>query len=304
MNIVRESIKPVIENSIHVNINQENLEKFAKETSHKKINHWYSISPFDINKLTLNDKISYAFVLNSISFSYWGEPNWNVVYNNKIYNGAKAMMACIGRAIENNTLILDPQYLSGVNEEDLSEILQGSIEIPLFNERKRILNELESITLRYNGFDEIIRKADGDILRLSEIICDTYPSFQDYTYYSGKKAYFNKRSQLLAADIGHILNIEHNALELTACADYKIPQVLRNQNILEYCDDLAKMIDEKKELDPQCDEVIEIRANTIKTVDMIAEMTGSTPNRVNDYLWLLSQDIQDQKYHRTRTTAY
>jgi predicted solute-binding protein len=56
-------------------------------------------------------------------------------------------------------------------------------------------------------------------------------------------------------------------------------------------------------------EEIEIRANTIEVVRELSEFTGINQRKINDYLWLMAQDLslkleKDFKYHRVKTINY
>lgn len=106
---------------------------------------------------------------------------------------------------------------------------------------------------------------------------------------------------------GDLLNVD----QLTACADYKLPRVLRRLGILEYSEELAKQVDNKIEITKDSEEEIEIRANTIWAVELIRQgllQIGQKvmPIGINDHLWLMSQNklSDDRPYHLTRTTAY
>jgi hypothetical protein len=93
---------------------------------------------------------------------------------------------------------------------------------------------------------------------------------------------------------------------LTACADYKIPQVLQKLRILEYSKGLSQKIYNRNEIIKGSEEEIEIRANTIFVIDIIANILGISANAANDFVWLLGQQesFDDNTNHRTRTTAY
>jgi plasmid maintenance system killer protein len=56
---------------------------------------------------------------------------------------------------------------------------------------------------------------------------------------------------------------------LTAFADYKVPQILRLQNILEYDHNLEEKIVKKIEILHDSEEEIEIRANTVQAIERI-----------------------------------
>ena len=93
---------------------------------------------------------------------------------------------------------------------------------------------------------------------------------------------------------------------LTAFADYKIPQVLRELGILEYSTTLAQKVDSRIELAPGSEEEVEIRAGTIIAVEDIRQATSGnlTAADIDHYLWLAGQRTHARPYHRTRTIAY
>ena len=317
-NKILGSTKCVVETSKHVQINQEAIERFCTAFDHEHIKHWLDEAPFDIKTLDTEDRLNFMLVFNAISFSYWGEPKWTIEYKGKEYDGSWAMIACIAKAKEVGRSILDANYLARLSREEFAKILDGNIEIPLLDERLAILNDVGQVLLeKYNGeFKNLITEAKGAALSLVDLIVQNFKGFADQTIYEDKDVYFYKRAQLLVADIyqafdgfdiGNLRGVEY----ITACADYKLPMMLRKMNILEYTEELADKIDNYKELLSGNAEEVEIRANTIWAVEHIKDMLRtSMPNvtsiHVNDHLWLISQEkfADDKPYHRTRTTAY
>src|SRR3990167_10893845 len=90
------------------------------------------------------------------------------------------------------------------------------------------------------------------------------------------RVYFYKRAQLLIADIvqafnGHEFGRLKNIDELTACADYKLPFVLRRLGIYTYSDYLANKIDNQEPIKKDIEEEIELRANTLWAVELIKQ---------------------------------
>jgi len=307
MKIIK-SLEPVLEQSNYVSINSDNVRNFARSFDRSKLSHWLSISPFDFTELGEAEKIGFLFALDTISFSYWGTPKWKVEYREKEYDGAQAMIACLGRAIERGRSFT-PHYFANLKREDLEEVLRGNVEIPLLNERLRNLNEVGTITLRtFKGdFRYIVDKTQNDAVQLVDLLVNNFPSFQDSSVYKGKKVEFSKRAQLLASDFNYLVWNLRNTNKLTACADYKLPQVLRRYGILEYNDELQRKIRGKIEIPVGSEEEVEIRAHTIYAVELIKEKIGGvTSSQVNDYLWLEGQVKlpTDEPYHLTRTTAY
>ena len=204
-----------------------------------------------------------------------------------------------------------------MHEGNFKSILAGTCEIPLLDARSKILNEMgEAIVKKYDkDFSNIILAENHAVAIVDRIIAD-FPSFADSTMYNGHRVFFNKRAQLLAADMYyHLQDTPNNRLrgveELTACADYKLPQLLRKEGILNYVHELANRIDAEIPITHGSREEVEIRAFTIFAVELITEALrnrapGLLEIDVNNYLWLSSQQkFADEKpYHRTRTTAY
>ena len=318
MNPILETAKFVVDRSDFVKINHERLVEFAKGFSHKDIQHWMSAAPFDFSDLSDEQILHFVILFNVLSFCYWGEPKWTIKYRNESYDGAWGMIVAIGRGIEEGFALLDFGYCAQISKEDFAHILRGNVEIPLFEERWNILRDVGRVMVeRYHGnASELVAEAKGDAQKLVALLVEHFPSLKDASMYKGREISFSKRAQLLVADIYQIFNGQDlgtlaDVDQLTACADYKLPQILRKLGVLEYVDMLAERIDAQIELDHGSPEEVELRANTIWAVDLITkEVQKHTPSilpfQVNDHLWLSTQVkvAGDKPYHRTRTTAY
>lgn len=318
MNKVLETTKFVVDNSEQVKISQDRVIDFSNDFEHGTVKHWLSAAPFDFSHFKAEEKLNFLFIFNALSFSYWGEPKWIVDYKNKKYDGAWGLIVALERAIKNKAPILSFDYCAKIDKEDFSKILKGNVEIPLLIERWQVLNEIGQVVVnKFAGkLSNLIDQAEKDAQKLIELIIANFPSFQDTAVYKKKEIYFQKRVQLFVADIYQIFNGQkfgdlRNIDQLTACADYKLPQILRKFRILEYTPKLAEKIDQQEEIKHNSTAEIEIRANTIWAVEMIKnEVKKRQPKimsiEINDHLWLATQEKfpDDKPYHRTRTTAY
>lgn len=316
MNKVLVSTKPVVDEAKYVRINRDALEAFCRDVQIEEGYHWMSSCPIDLADLGREQKIDFTFVFNSINFCYWGFPKWTIQWQGKDYDGAWALVICLKRAFDQGTDLLSGHFLKGLQENELSFILEGNIEIPLFKERLKILNEVGSkLSRKYNGFfSNLILKGDYKALDLLDVIVDTFPSFNDtvVNQSKGREVSFHKRAQLLLWDINHILvgGLE-GVEELTAFADYKVPQNLRKSGILVYSPELAGKVDRMEELPESSREEIEIRAGTVWAVELLRQRLSSKfPNisapLVDSWLWKLGQNKSkdDLPYHRTSTIYY
>ena len=210
-------------------------------------------------------------------------------------------------------MFLDFKYLSALTYEEFGRILSGNIEIPLIKERYNCLIEVSKIVNQKmnNNFYEYTKHMNNDI-ELTNFLIDNFPSFVDVCEYKKKDIYYYKRAQLLVSDILHIkheqlgVNVEYS--NLIGCADYKIPQVLRDLQIVEYDTKLSELVDNKIPIDKGSIYEIEIRSTMLVVIDYIKNKSQNKYNaiNINDCLWIQGQDKNNIKrpYHRTRTTAY
>ncbi|MFC1730897.1 queuosine salvage family protein [candidate division KSB1 bacterium] len=300
-------IQYVIDNSTLVKINKDKIKEFCDKFDKKEVKHWVDEAPFDISKLDDDDKLNFLFIFNSLSFSYWGDPKWTIESG---HDGSWALIECLGMAVDK----IKPEYLVKITKQDFDDILKGNIRIPLFQERYNIMNEVSTVLIKkFDGeFRNVVEQAEGNALKLLDLIINNFPSFTDVRIYKEKQIMFYKRAQLLVADIfqmfkgkgyGDLENVE----KLTACADYKLPQILRKLGILEYSKELAEKIDSMIELKQGSEEEVEIRAATIWAIELMKEqISGVDAIHINDHIWLLSQkkSPDDKPYHRVRGICY
>ena len=318
MNEILETTKYVVDNSEHVSINYDALIKISTGFKEQKMSHWLEDSPIDFNNLTDEQKLNFILVFSAISFSYWGMPKWTVEYEGKQIDGSYGLMIALSRALKEGISVLDLHYLANLKKEDFEHILRANTPIPLFKERLKILNEIGTVLVqKYNAdFASFIKKGDKDINILRRLIISEMPSFHDSVEYKDKKIYFHKRVQVLISDVHQVFHGKglgefKNSHELTAGADYKLPQILRKFGVLEYSEELAEKIDNKIPLEAGSEEETEIRANTIWAIEMIKDELNKhgkicSSMEVNDHLWNLTQIKRedDKPYHLVRTSAY
>lgn len=320
MKVILDSIKPVIKSSKFIHINDSAILDFSKTVIPKDLEgSEYTKETFSKN-FTEEGRIAYGIVYNSVNFFYWGEPKWTVTIDGEGLDGSSGMHKALNRAIKQGFPILNSDYLSQLEENDLRTILAGNVEIPLFKERLDLLRELgKTVSEKFSGsFSNIVKKGNGDAVEIVKILVTNFPSvFNDVADYHGHEVKFYKRAQLVPAhlfDLKKLNLISMNLIghdELTAFADYKVPQLLRKFKILEYSKKLADKIDNKIEIPAGSDEEIEIRANTIWAVELVTKQLKSrfsqaNAAKVDGIFWFKGQvkSPGDKPYHRTRTIWY
>ncbi len=314
---VLESTRRVVDRSRWVRIDAQAVERLAARLAGRSLEpppwrvwpHWWSDT---------EQAATYVLVLDALNFSFWGEPRWRVEYGGRLLDGYWALAASLRRAIERGVPILDAGFLASIDERTVRDLFSGEGEIPLLEARLANLREVGRGLHEVGGsFAEIVAAAGGSGERLVAEVVRRFPSFDDVAAYDGQEVRFYKRAQILVSDLfgiydGRGLGAFSDLDRLTAFADYKIPQVLREADVLVYEADLAAVVDARQELPPGDPREVEIRAGTVWGCELLrqtlaARRPDSSP-RAFEVDWLLWSDAQGREiarpYHRTRTVFY
>jgi hypothetical protein len=317
---VRETAQRVAELSRLVRINREGVVTFAEDLSSKEIqlpfwdrDHHFS-GPDE-------ETVAYLLLLDTLNFCFWpppGRDKWEISHDGRTYSGYYALAVSLKKALESGMPVTDARFLASLTLDQMKEILSGRGVLQLMEKRLENLRELgRGLLENYEGKScQLIADARCSAVALARLLATNFSSFRDETLYGGEKVFFYKRAQLLAADIhgafggkgwGSFRDME----DLTAFADYKLPQVLRHVGVLDYAFPLAQRVDGLIYLDPGSQEEVEIRANTIWAVEMMRqelERLGRKlrASEIDWILWNMGQDDEFRQwpYHRTVTIFY
>jgi hypothetical protein len=317
---VLTTAKTVAEKSLHVLINHEALRKFAREFAmgRSPVPSWDAEHHFRGNE---EETAAYLLAVDTVNFCFWppaGEKKWEISYKGKTYSGYYGLAVSFKKALESGVSLTDASFLNSLTLKQLRDVLAGTGVLQLVEERLRNLKELGRVLLdRYNGrASELVAAAGSSAVKLVEILARDLSSFRDQAAYHGQDVFFYKRAQLYAADLhgalgGKGLGSFRDMKELTAFADYKLPQVLRHVGVFEYTPGVAEKVDRMIHLDPGSEEEVEIRANTIWGVERIRqemERLGKEvrPSEIDWLLWNLGQEdrFRAKPYHRTVSIFY
>jgi hypothetical protein len=223
--------------------------------------------------------VSYFLVLDSLNFCFWplpGKSKWEIQFGSELLSGYYGLAASLKKAVLTGVAITHAEYLAEISSDQLKQILGGRGELQLLGHRVGILKELGRLLIRdYKGKShKLVEAAGSSAIRLVQILAEKLPSFSDIAEHQGRAVFFYKRAQIFAADLfgtfkGKKWGLFSDMDQLTAFADYKLPQVLRHLGILVYAPVLAQKVDQKVFLAPGSQEEVEIRANTIWAVELI-----------------------------------
>lgn len=311
------STRYVVTRARYVSISLQRIETVA---------HVLSLRPLSVPEWDLHyhffdgteRTLLYLLVLDAMNFSFWGEPKWTIHRVHRDLDGYWALAAALKYAFlryperfaANNLAELDPAFLA--------RVLKGNIEIPLFVERWRNLVEVGRVlNEKFNGSAaHVVESAAGDAPTLARLIARHFSSFDDTSVYAGRRVAFYKRAQILVADIwgsfggkgwGSLKNLD----QLTAFADYKLPQLLRAWGILTYTPALARRIDRRLPIAKDSPEEIEIRAATLWGVELLRDALARLGRQLTSvemdwFLWRASQGRVSgiKPHHRVRTIYY
>lgn len=267
-----------------------------------------------------------VLVVDALNFCFWNiptsnRPRWRVTWNGATHDGYFALALALRRAIEQGKPLYDAEYLAGLTEDEVAEILAGdpgSDPIPLLHARLQHLHEVgRGLLNNWRGsFLHAIEAAHGSAAKLVLEVVRGFPSFDDVAPWERHHIRFFKRAQILVADLygafeGRGPGAFHDLETLTAFADYKVPQVLRQHGILRYVPELAERIRRYDLIPPDSDEELEIRAATIWSVELLRQALErrGTHMRAFEIDWALWQSGQAlaadaEPYHRTLTAFY
>jgi hypothetical protein len=323
---VLETTRLVVDASRLVTIDRERVEAVAEQLAGEPeaVADWsHELHPPAHDDVELANLV---LVLDALNFCFWnipdtGRPRWRVTYGGQQYDGYWALAVALRRAVESGIPLADPEYLATLTEDDVATILAGdpgSDPIPLLHARLEHLREVgRTLLARWDGqFLEAINEAGGSAAKLVREVLAGLPSFRDTAPWNGHEIRFYKRAQILVADIfgafdGKGPGAFHDLQTLTAFADYKVPQVLRQHGILRYDPALTARIANYQLIPPDSDEEIEIRAATIWGVELLRQALAQRGRELPAYaidlsLWQSGQSLQasSEPYHRTLTVFY
>ena len=246
--------------------------------------------------------VNIVFFETACNFCFWSEraeDKWTASVGKPPVGGWYGLAACFNRAVQVGTPVYDSAWMATLSVEKALELFAGTGRpIPLIEQR--VNNMVE-------GANYLLQKHNGQALnllgdvgfsapKLTVTIARQLPSFRDGAWYDGRWVWFLKRAQILASDLAQLTaKYQDFAMtdcdQLTAFADYRLPQVLRHHGVLEYSARLTATVDKGAILPAASSPEVEIRACTIEACERLKRhLPARTSADIDLGLWLLSQD--------------
>jgi hypothetical protein len=264
---------------------------------------------------------AWVLVLDALNFCFWSvtPERWRVEYQGETFDGYWALVAALRRAVDAGLPLWDGEWLTSASYAELvvmfTPVDRSGPAIPLLEARIANLREV-GYGLLEQPIEELVGDANGSAVALVEEVVRRYPSFDDVASVDGREVRFLKRAQILVADLhgafggeglGHFDDLD----QLTAFADYKVPQVLRRFGVLRYAPELETAIRAHQLIPAGSEWEIEIRAATIWACELIRQALEGTEKPLRAFeidwaLWLTGQSLPPgtEPYHRTSTIFY
>ncbi|MDI6806256.1 MAG: queuosine salvage family protein [Candidatus Aenigmarchaeota archaeon] len=324
MNPVIPSLKPLLENLSYVFTDEDRIKEIAPILAKEELR-----LPEWNEPVFIQDKyekvVDFFFIGNSINFKYWmkedGIETFETYYKG-IQASAFGMWGCLKRALDNKIPVLDANFLAELSRSAAAKIFRGNVEIPMLDERVKILNEVGRALLEkydghfYNLVEETNKRAfsEDDEKGIVDLLVNNFPSFNDISPYKTHVLKFYKRAQLTVGMLYDKLREKFEIKdvdELTVFADYQLPRSLRRLGVIKCVDSLERKILNKELIEKDSKEEQEIRANTIYACDLLVkEINKYRKPKINalhlDYKLWSDAEFGEWKepYHLTITTAY
>ena len=314
--IVLDSTRRVMEAARHVFIDDAAIDRWATDCDIARMpageRALLAKLPGDRNAVA-----NLVLLISALNFCFWSTRPVEIQWRGQTYRGYSAMLASLILAARHEPRWADADFWISVPADELRAVLSGRGELLLLDERIDIVRETGRILLeRFDGqFARAVDSVGNRAWPLAVLLMTNLDSFRDVGSIGSVPVYFLKRAQICAHDLHRawqardgegLVGLE----ELTAFADYRLPQALRHLGLIRLSASLESRIEALDELPPNSPEEIELRAASVQAVDRMAAALRAvgrrvTPSEIDVYLWGVShqQDVT-AAHHRTRTIFY
>ena len=325
MSAVRNTCDFVTSSASHVSIDMSAISTFVgsinKESTLVSLkdgvawdaNNWhYCADAKEYGKLTCQ----YIFVMDALNFCFW--PQADLEYD--------TLAMSLKAVLEKDTEIFSGANLATIDATTIQSWFPAHLPMPNIEERVCRLQELGQVLVKhFDGWAcNLVNQAKNSSVTLVSLILQYLPGFRDTCIYKGRLIHFYKRAQILVGDLWaaygrHVTASGNDNIyyftdmhELTMFADYRVPQLLRELQILKYDDVLAEKIDLLETIAFGTEEEVEIRACTVIAVEHIQRQLKEELQLsllVIEVDWLLWQQGEESRHdikphHRTLTIFY
>ncbi len=314
--MVLESTRSVVEQANHVRIDDAAIHRWARNVSADDLRPVHHVLPAQLPG-SREELANLVLLLDALNFCFWSPNPITTAWRGQTYHRFEAMFVSLLITARHDPQWFDAQYWVDAPSQALRDALHDKGELLMLDERERIIRETgRTLVDRFDGqFANAVDSVNYKAWPLAVLLMTNFESFRDVAEYRGRPVYILKRAQICALDLSIAWETHgHAALagteELTAFADYRVPQALRHLEILKLTPDLAAAIDSGREIEKDSEQEIELRSASIHAVERMraaaADAGAAVPAwQVDWYLWGLSHSADiAANHHCTRTVNY
>jgi hypothetical protein len=286
----------VVRRTQYVRIDENRLRAFVPLLATQREYHWLDDCPVTL-PATLDERLQFLGVADSLSFAYWMDPSWNPLYQGRELSRATwRMYGALVTAFEEGKPVLDFGWWARATVREVGDVLQQQSGVLLDLRHRTIVDFAHSVNAFGLGkIGTYVSRCYYDANCLVGVLASELERngpFSDSSRYDGIELRFNKRAQLLTSDISRALEAFgedrlRNVRRLTACTDYREPQVLRHYGVMVFEPSFASAIDRGDIFDPDDPRVVAMRCANLVAVDELAKALHVNAMDANDRVWCL-----------------
>jgi hypothetical protein len=282
---VLDSLHPVIEHSRDVFTHVDKILEVASWMAYEDLPFPEFTLPLGIGADNVEEAIDFTLVADTIDTAFTDfttHTKFQVNYAGQHWSDSDAEFACLKRALDNNIPILDGNFLAKITREQLDQVFNGNIPMPMLDEKLAVLRECGAILAqKYGGrYHNFVRSCSPRLYDhgngLIERLAKEFPRFNDVSLYDGHEIKIYKLAQLgvwiLYATMHqsgkfHLEDVD----KMTALADYIVPVGLRLLGITSYSAELEHAINTYQLIPRDSQREVEIRAHCLYATALLTE---------------------------------
>jgi hypothetical protein len=325
---VLESLRPVIENSIDVRTHVDKIEEIAGWMAYEELPMPDYHLPLGVGENNPNEAIDFIMVSDSIDTAFTDfatHVKFQVDYAGRRWSDSEALFACMKRAMDQGTPILDGRFLAKITRADMARIfssnIAGNIEMPMLDEKMEVWQQVGAVLAeKYDGrFQNFIRSCPPKLYDngkgIIERLAKEFPRFNDVSEYDGHVKFY-KLAQLgiwfVYSSLHPLGKFQLDDIgSMTAFADYIVPVALRLMGMTSYSKELENAINSYQMIARNSTQEIEIRAHCLYATALLREEINKirTPAaqviipQIDARLWT-HYHTTSWPHHLTRTIMY
>ena len=313
---VLSSVSKVIPQLSCLEIDIEKLHEVAVELSKDS----FSINYVGNTNTAPKEYIRKTMLINTLNFVFTDFLT-SVKYKIETLSDTDAMVYQIDKALIEGIPLTQGRFMRDMDLEEFKRLFTGNIEMPMADEKVKILNNVGDILVtKYGGdwinfIDDGPKKLYDNGEGLIERLVRDFKRFDDHSIFENEKVYFLKLAQLAFWGIHRELSKKYFYIEdmenMTAFADYIIPVALESFGIVKYSSELKEKIDLGILIDRDSIEEIEIRSTSIYVTAKLTELINNYKKEEEkiiipqlDFKLWTDFHADERPHHLTKTIMY